>query len=52
MFLKVVSEVVLSWLAMAASNENVATDYIELEDGQVVEGDKVANIRKRVRDIF
>ena len=37
---------------MAASNENVATDYIELEDGQVVEGDKAANIRKRVRDIF
>ena len=37
---------------LAASNENVATDYIELEDGQVVEGDKAANIRKRVRDIF
>ena len=37
---------------LAASNENVATDYIELEDGQVVEGDKAANIRKRVRNIF
>ena len=37
---------------LAASNENVATDSIELEDGQVVEGDKAANIRKRVRDIF
>jgi hypothetical protein len=37
---------------LAVSNENVATDYIELEDGQVVEGDKAANIRKRVRDIF
>ena len=37
---------------LAESNENVATDYIELEDGQVVEGDKAANIRKRVRDIF
>jgi hypothetical protein len=37
---------------LASSNENVATDYIELEDGQVVEGDKAANIRKRVRDIF
>jgi hypothetical protein len=37
---------------LASTNENVATDYIELKDGQVVEGDKAANIRKRVRDIF
>ena len=37
---------------MAESNENVATNYIKLEDGQVVEGDKAANIQKRVCDIF
>jgi len=29
------------------ASSNVTTDYIELEDGQVVEGDKAANIRKR-----
>ncbi|KAF8961790.1 hypothetical protein BDZ97DRAFT_1759633 [Flammula alnicola] len=37
---------------LSESNENTATDYIELEDGTIVDGDTAQSIRKLMRSIF
>ncbi|KAF8971771.1 hypothetical protein BDZ97DRAFT_1753026 [Flammula alnicola] len=37
---------------LAETGENVATDYIETEDGEIVDGPTAASIRLRLRNIF